>query len=208
MPKITPQRKELLEQATRDSVLEAACDLLKEGGWRGFTMDKLAQRMGVSKGTIYNYFRDKREVMLFINRRLTDHIAENLEELIQEEPDSRRVLECMVRNALTGIRDFRFLHRAAEEMARSFHAKDRELLCEMGPSERIYGLVRSILELGIARGVFKPGDPDMLVRILSAMLCGLGDLDSAPEKYTLDTSDPTVLDAIVERVVAAFCLQP
>jgi AcrR family transcriptional regulator len=32
----------------------AAKEILCEGGWKGLTMDKLAKRAGVAKGTVYN----------------------------------------------------------------------------------------------------------------------------------------------------------
>ena len=37
----------------RERIIEAACDLTVEGGWSGVTMGRLAERVGVSRQTVY-----------------------------------------------------------------------------------------------------------------------------------------------------------
>ena len=43
----------------RDEILRAATDLFSEKGYHEVTMEEIAEEMGVSKGTIYNYFSSK-----------------------------------------------------------------------------------------------------------------------------------------------------
>ncbi|MFZ5815949.1 MAG: TetR/AcrR family transcriptional regulator [Bacillota bacterium] len=49
---------------TRDRVLEAALRLFSENGYRGATTAEIARQAGVAEGTIYRYFRDKKELFL------------------------------------------------------------------------------------------------------------------------------------------------
>ncbi len=52
----------------RERVLRAAALAFAEGGYGGTDMATLARRCGVAKGSVYNYFRDKRELYLYVCR--------------------------------------------------------------------------------------------------------------------------------------------
>jgi len=58
MARLVQKKKAVVEAMMRESLFVAARRLLEEEGWRGTTMERLAQEVGVSKGTVYNYFRD------------------------------------------------------------------------------------------------------------------------------------------------------
>ncbi|MGE5370864.1 MAG: TetR/AcrR family transcriptional regulator [Solirubrobacterales bacterium] len=47
----------------RDRIIAACRELAKTHGFSGFTVDELAQRAGVSKRTLYKYFRSKDEIV-------------------------------------------------------------------------------------------------------------------------------------------------
>jgi AcrR family transcriptional regulator len=56
-------------RATVDAVLEAAAQLLERDGEAGFNTNAVAERAGVSIGTLYRYFPDKRAILLALARR-------------------------------------------------------------------------------------------------------------------------------------------
>lgn len=56
-------------EATVGVILEAAAQLLERSGEAGFNTNALAERAGVSIGTIYRYFPDKRAVLTALARR-------------------------------------------------------------------------------------------------------------------------------------------
>ena len=47
----------------RQSILDAAEKLFREGGFESFSMAKLAKLTGVVKGTLYLYFETREEVV-------------------------------------------------------------------------------------------------------------------------------------------------
>lgn len=47
----------------RERIIKACRDLAVEQGLRGFTMDELAQRAGLSKRTVYRYFDSKQAII-------------------------------------------------------------------------------------------------------------------------------------------------
>jgi len=57
------ERKKALDAFTRQSILDAAVDLLTRDGIQGLTMDRVATEAGVAKGTLYVYFKNKEEIL-------------------------------------------------------------------------------------------------------------------------------------------------
>jgi AcrR family transcriptional regulator len=56
-------------RATVEILLEAATQLLESGGERGFNTNAVAERAGVSIGTLYRYFPDKQSILTALARR-------------------------------------------------------------------------------------------------------------------------------------------
>jgi len=66
-------------RATFDTIVEGAARILEERGFEGYNTNAIAERAGVSVGSIYQYFPDKDAVTAAIIRReaalLLDHAA-------------------------------------------------------------------------------------------------------------------------------------
>ena len=58
MPKVVPQYKE----EARKRIVEAALRVFAEKGYHEATMEEVADKLGVSEGAIYLYFKSKREL--------------------------------------------------------------------------------------------------------------------------------------------------
>ena len=52
-----------MDSEVKDRIIERATSLFTENGIKGITMDDLAQYMGMSKRTIYEYFKDKKQLI-------------------------------------------------------------------------------------------------------------------------------------------------
>jgi AcrR family transcriptional regulator len=63
MPKVVPRYK---EQAKK-RIVEAALRVFAEKGYHEATMEDVAERLGVSEGTIYLYFKSKRDLFKAIS---------------------------------------------------------------------------------------------------------------------------------------------
>ena len=61
---LTPGASRLPAAERRDRFLDVAAEILIEGGLRALTMERLAERSGVSKGLGYAYFTDVEDVAL------------------------------------------------------------------------------------------------------------------------------------------------
>ena len=65
--------------ATVDAIFEAAVQVLLADGPHGMTTTHVAQRAGVSVGTMYQYFPHKQALIYALNERYLDRLADRVE---------------------------------------------------------------------------------------------------------------------------------
>lgn len=161
--------------ATRERILDAARDLAVEAGFSGFTIEKVAERAGVSRMTVYYQFGAKQELL----EALLDHLAargrmDRLREAF-EEPGALDALDRFIetfcgfwgsdRVGLRRLRAWASVEAAGEDGALERDAWRRQGL------EKLVGRVRE--ELGV------PAEADVVevVDVLHA-LTSFGTYDS------------------------------
>ncbi|MFP4475244.1 MAG: TetR/AcrR family transcriptional regulator [Desulfatibacillaceae bacterium] len=92
MPK--PQRSRSEIAAVRDNILETACDILFRDGFERLSMRRLARELGMTAANIYNYFRNKDELYLAIQK----HGFEMLEARLSLAAEGERTPETRLRS--------------------------------------------------------------------------------------------------------------
>lgn len=60
---------------TREAILDSTLQLLKARGFAGATVDAIAAEAGVSKATIYGYWRSKSEIVVDLLSRFTEEAS-------------------------------------------------------------------------------------------------------------------------------------
>lgn len=78
-------------ETTRDRVLEAALRLFSENGYRGATTAEIARQASVAEGTIYRYFKDKKDLFLACVEPVIQE-AIRRENALPREGSSREIL--------------------------------------------------------------------------------------------------------------------
>jgi len=83
MPVLKKTKQELVSEFRCREILEAACKVFARKGFSGATVDEIAEAAGLAKGTVYLYFRSKREIYLAALKRgftgLIDETRRNME---------------------------------------------------------------------------------------------------------------------------------
>ena len=69
MPKVVPEYKELAKK----KIIKAAYTLFEEKGYHSTSMDDIAGKVGVSKASLYSYFKSKEDIlMVTVDESLTE----------------------------------------------------------------------------------------------------------------------------------------
>lgn len=165
------------------AIFEAAAQILEREGERAFNTNRIAERAGVSVGTIYQYFPDKEAILVAMARAEQERIAaENVR--IAARPASHRE---MLRSSLRRfIRAFEgrpatrraavkavIAHEAAETLGREIDRAAYLLPARRGMSRvdafvvtrAVVGVVRAAVLEGYG-GLNTPGFEDALMRLV------------------------------------------
>ncbi|HUD51618.1 helix-turn-helix domain-containing protein [Parvibaculum sp.] len=70
--------KQARSKASFDAVIEAAARLLAESGYEALTTNRIAERAGVSIGTLYEFFPDKETIVAVLAERQMARIVERM----------------------------------------------------------------------------------------------------------------------------------
>ena len=87
----------------RNQILDAATKVFVRQGFQHARMDDIVEESGLSKGTLYWYFKSKEDIINAILRRLFTGDLEYLENLLQAEgPVSERLIQ-LTDHRITGL---------------------------------------------------------------------------------------------------------
>ncbi|MDA0195406.1 MAG: TetR/AcrR family transcriptional regulator [Bacteroidetes bacterium] len=86
----------------KEKIIVKADELFRLYGVKSITMDEIARELGMSKKTIYQYFKDKDEIVYEATQHILDHDKCEFEAIQKEAPNSIEELlllsKCLRRN--------------------------------------------------------------------------------------------------------------
>lgn len=77
----------------QERILDAAVTLVGEHGYHGLTMDRIAEAIGYSKGTVYQHFGSKEEVLIHLCVRNTSRVRELFRQVCAVEAPPRATMK-------------------------------------------------------------------------------------------------------------------
>jgi len=101
----TAPRRTRIQHEKREIILEAALDVFSTHGFRGATIDQIAEAAGMSKPNLLYYFRRKEDIHATLIQRLLDTWLAPLREL-DDIGDPLTELRSYIRRKLEMARDF------------------------------------------------------------------------------------------------------
>ena len=100
-------RKEREEEFRRQHVLESAEALFAEKGFDGTTVSDIAERSELAKGSLYNIFKSKQEIVDAIVERKVDEMRKTLDEIFAKDIGPREKILLIMEAKLRGIWEHR-----------------------------------------------------------------------------------------------------
>ena len=181
---MTKSIKQQLLQARRDQILDAAIDVISEKGFQKTTIRQIARAAGVADGTLYNYFKNKEDILLAIIGRLTEAEVRDMQFAEAEQTD----IEAFIASYFTD---------RAQEVEENL-APIRIVFAEtmVNPAlaklayDKIYGPAFAVAEAYfqqmMADGRLPQGDPAVMSRLVAAPMMGLLTLRLLGDQHVTD----------------------
>ncbi len=134
--------------------MDASVRLFAENGYEKTSINQLARAAGIGKGTVYTYFKTKREILLAFCEEELDFINAEVARHSSEEADFlERILTVFV-----GTFRFSRQHRDFGRimLRESFFPSDLRLDQSRRMEERYFRMLTPILQQGQQRGELRP----------------------------------------------------
>lgn len=84
-------------------ILQAAEDVFQEKGYYDASMDEVAARVGIAKGTIYTHFPGKEELVIAIFERDMRKFLEGVDSVLDAQPTPVAKLEALLQFIFVGL---------------------------------------------------------------------------------------------------------
>ncbi|MDZ7718818.1 MAG: TetR/AcrR family transcriptional regulator [Balneolaceae bacterium] len=175
----TTERKERERKRRKDRILNAAISLIEEKGFEKITMDEIAERTELSKGTLYLYYNDKASLYQAIKKRALQFLHDQFLDILQKDlPGAKLVYEMMLTflgliNENTTFTKAMMLYdkKNKDEHEAADHTIQKD--CIQLENELLMLIVRS-LQIGVQDGSIKNElDPKLLALQIGFQMNGM-----------------------------------
>ena len=140
-------------------ILEAASRVFRARGLHAAGMRDIAAELGMAVGNLYYYFRDKEELLAFVQESALSRLLDMAARVRELELPVDQKLQLLLEEHVVGLND------PEEGTPGSLAHLEIEALGEerrsavLARRDEYEQIVRSLIEEGMARGMFRPGDP-------------------------------------------------
>src|SRR5712691_95367 len=144
------------ESYKRQSIQEAVIRLICREGLKSVTMERVAQEVGIAKGTVYLHYRDKQELLDAVKESALTPVMRNVDEILRAEGTPDRKLRAWATEYLSYFDEHRDLFRVL--------IYEREVTRVQGSryqSERYRHLIQETAKVigeGVRSGAFRQVD--------------------------------------------------
>lgn len=158
-PKLSSQREQ--------EILDAAVRVFSRKGFNGATTKEIASEAGVAEGTIFRYFKTKKDILLSL---VGPYLAQSLTDAIEEVSGATDevILTAIIKNRLDIIKKNSNLIMLLFTEAQ-FHPELREKFTEKVVL-KVAVVLEQLITTRIKQGAYKEVDPQIATRIFVGMM--------------------------------------
>ncbi len=156
------------KQALREeSILQAAASCFGEQGYRATTLETVAERLGISRVTLYRYCPSKEELLIRVFERSIAIFQRGLQQICAQDVPAEEKLRQIIRHQIRLMADHR-------NFLSVFFSEEGNLPPEMArrarTERRVYDeLIEGVIREGIEAGRLAPLPPKLLSFALLGM---------------------------------------
>lgn len=171
----TKERKEREKARRKEQILDAAIQLISTQGFEQTTMDEIAEKAELSKGTLYLYFRDKNALFLAIKKRGLTQMHRKFSEILQQDLNGARLVKRMAGMFIEQIKEHGVFTKALALYKTNLQLQDNIYSEECSQLELdLLMLLTRALQIGIQDGSIRTStEPKVLALQITFQMKGI-----------------------------------
>ncbi|MBN1125174.1 MAG: TetR/AcrR family transcriptional regulator [Sedimentisphaerales bacterium] len=183
------------QQAAQEAIYEAALKVLSNASSEGLTMHDIAAAAGIATGTLYNYFKNKEDLLYYVDQRLHDQILTEAIEIAHSSIPAKQRLSLLLQEIFYFAADHHVVFDLAERsgiVERIPIQEKQELL------DQAVGVFQIILEEGIQEGSFRKINTRKTSSILFEAVIGILETQKYIGNYDFTRASDDLLSLFYE----------
>ncbi len=194
------RRQRRIERRRRE-IIEAAARIFAERGYAQTTIREIAAAADLAEGTLYNYFRNKRDILLAILEQMQRPVDVLLEEV--QELDSREDFIALVERGLhIFVSQLDFTRTLLAEAWLDDDVLEKFVIARL---QHVGSRIRAFVAKRVEGGVFRPMPPELVSQMILGMVLGvtlpvLRGQEDVPSKERCHLLAETVVDLLLDGI--------
>ena len=189
------KNKEMLERLLKQEIVDIVLALIREG--EAVTMEEVARRCGVAKGTLYNYFQNKEELLDHVHQAVLEPLLEAHRAIF----DSDNVPLAKLHQFIDSV------YGTPEALSTYFHFIWQNKTAEMMFRERVELLLHPLAKIcreGIRQNGFVNVDPYLMAEMIYGTV--IGPFTTLPYRSDSAHTDKTQMQQDVKKLIDKIVL--
>lgn len=189
---------EKMSTEKRSEILDAAIKLFSEKGFERTTVDEIATKANVGKGTIYLYFENKEHIFLTIIEEGMSQLRRFFQQMSKEE-NFLSLLRELIFSYLKFAEDNREIYRLFLKERLAMRLFDEDTLGRrfMEMHHELHQFMTEFMQRGMDEGALRPADPGYLGMALNGII-------SHTVFYWLFTNEQQPLTGLTDALYRLF----
>jgi AcrR family transcriptional regulator len=181
-------RREREKEGLRRIILDAAGQLFLEQGYEGFSMRRVAERIGYSATTIYRYYEDKDDLLFAVVNEGFSEFARQLKEAAEGVSNPLKRLEALWHAYISfGLNNPVYYQMMFMQRADLLFESRRE---QTRPMIESFDVLQNAVGAAMDAGVMKRGDVLTYSRVIWSLVHGVTSLALAdPKRFTAEVME-------------------
>ncbi len=189
----TKTQKALQAERTRKKLLQVARRLFAARGYARTSAEEIAERVGVTRGTLYYHFRDKRDLFRCLCEELEDECTERITRAVLQVEGVREQAKAATRAALDAFLDPAYARIVVREGPVALGWETWHEIVSRYSRQQL----RVLVEVAMDAGALKRHSPEALASVL------VGAVNEAGVAIT-QSADPNRTRREFEEVISAL----
>jgi AcrR family transcriptional regulator len=185
-----------------EEILDAAVRIFSEKGYSAATTSEIAKEAGIAEGTIFRYFKTKKDILrkvmikvieVFGERLITNRLSKLFEE--NKDKSEKEIIKILCKDRLmTAVEHWDMLKVVITEM--QYHEDLREAFIKHIVIKG-KGMLEQFFKAGVEKGVFKDVDVTIAMRSMLGMM-GMFIIQKQLMPKLVEKDDDEQLDIMID----------
>ena len=151
----------------QELIAEAAVEIIAEKGFAAASMREIAAAAGMHVPTMYQYVKNKEEVLELVYRWVIQRVRENLQPALELDLPATAKIDAVIAQLITGIDTMRRETGVLNRETRSLSRPARQRVLD--DYAEIVGRIGDLVAGGVSSGSFRAVDPLLIANFIDAL---------------------------------------